>query len=114
MFVSPAYAQIAGDGGSSLVSLLPLVLIFVVFYFLLIRPQMRQKKEKKNMMNSLKRGDKIVTQGGLIATIVNINQGIIEIKLNEETKVKIQRSAVSDVYVEKPAQGTPPALAGKK
>ena len=75
----------------------PIVVMVGVFYFLLIRPQMTQKKERDSMMNELKKGDRIVTQGGLIATVVNVGPEALEIKLNEETKVKLKRSGVAEV-----------------
>lgn len=75
----------------------PIVVMVGVFYFLLIRPQMKQKKERENMMNEIKKGDRIVTQGGLIATVVNVGPDALEIKLNEETKVKLKRSGVAEV-----------------
>ena len=64
---------------------------------------MKQKKDRQQMVDSLKRGDKIITQGGFYATVVNIGPGFVEIKLNEETKVKIQRSAVQEVLPEQKA-----------
>lgn len=76
---------------------MPIVVMVAVFYFLLIRPQSRQRKERENMMNNLKKGDRIVTQGGLIATVVNVSPDALEIKLNEETKVKLRRSGVAEV-----------------
>lgn len=79
----------------------PMIVMIAVFYFLLIRPQAKQRKERQNMLNALKRGDRIVTQGGFIATVVNVGPAIVEIKLNEDTKVKIQRSAVAEIL---PAQ----------
>jgi preprotein translocase subunit YajC len=82
------------------VSFMPMLVMIAVFYFLLIRPQMKQKNERQKMIDSLKKGDKIVTQGGMIATIVNVTPTTMEVKLNEETKVKILRSAVADVYNE--------------
>ena len=82
------------------VQLVPFAVMFVVFYFLLIRPQLRQKKEKDNMVNSLKKGDRVVTQGGFIVTIMNINPTTMDVKLNDETKVKILRSAVIEVFNE--------------
>jgi preprotein translocase subunit YajC len=78
----------------------PIIMMIGVFYFLLIRPQSKQRKEREALLSNLKKGDKIVTQGGFIATIVNVLPDHLEIKLNEETKVKIQRSGVADVYKE--------------
>jgi len=82
------------------VSYVPLLFMVFIFYFLLIRPQSKQRREKQNMLSNLKKGDNIVTQGGMYATIVNVGPNFFEIKLNEETKVKIQKSAVVEVVSE--------------
>lgn len=98
MFISPAYAQAAGGGFGGMESLLPLVLIFVVFYFLLIRPQQKKAKTHREMLGALRRGDRIVTGGGLIGQItrvVNDNELIVEIADN--IKVRVMRAMVSDV-----------------
>lgn len=81
-------------------NLVPFAVMIAVFYFLLIRPQMRQRKEKDSMLGNLKRGDRVVTSGGIIATIVNTGATTLEVKLNEETKVKILKSAVVETYSE--------------
>jgi preprotein translocase subunit YajC len=75
----------------------PIVVMVGVFYFLLIRPQMKQKKERDQMLNALKKGDKIVTQGGVFASVVNVTSDAVEVKINEETKIKIKRSAVAEI-----------------
>lgn len=99
MFISPAYAQAAGGGGSDfLVQLLPLVLIFVVFYFLIIRPQQKKAKEHKAMIDALKRGDRVVTTGGLIGTIQRIvsdREAVLEI--GDGMRVRIMRAMISEV-----------------
>jgi preprotein translocase subunit YajC len=82
------------------VSFMPMVFMVAVFYFLLIRPQMKQKNERQKMLDAVKKGDKIVTQGGLIATVMSVGTTTMDVKLNEETKVKILRSAVSEIYTE--------------
>lgn len=79
------------------VSWTPMIVMIAVFYFLLIRPQIKQKKERQTMMSNLKKGDRVVTQGGLFATVVNVLPQVVEVKLNEDTKVRILRSAVSEV-----------------
>ncbi|MFV0360001.1 preprotein translocase subunit YajC, partial [Tropicimonas sp.] len=66
MFVSPAYAQAAGGGGSAIMQFMPLILIFAIMYFLLIRPQQKKLKAHQKMVSELRRGDQIVTQGGII------------------------------------------------
>src|SRR3546814_21016236 len=73
MFISPAYAQAAGGGGGDpFMTFLPIILIFVVFYFLLIRPQQKKVKQHRQMVSAIRRGDKIVTAGGLIAQVTKI------------------------------------------
>jgi len=97
MFISPAYAQ-AGGGFGGMESLLPLVLIFVVFYFLLIRPQQKKQKAHREMLGELRRGDRIVTAGGVIGTITRVNSDTeITVEISEGVRVKVVRAMVSDV-----------------
>jgi len=86
------------------VSWFPVVFMVAIFYFLLIRPQMRQRKDQQNMLSSIKKGDRIATSGGLIGTVVNVFPAIVEIKISEETKVKIKRSAVAEILAEEPKE----------
>jgi preprotein translocase subunit YajC len=99
MFISPAYAQSAGgDGGNMLIQLLPLVLIFVVFYFLIIRPQSKKVKDHKAMVEAIKRGDRIVTSGGIIGTVqrvVSDREAVIEIA--DGVRVRIMRQMIAEV-----------------
>ena len=100
MFISPAYAQAAGDagGGSFLTSMIPLILIFVIFYFLLIRPQQKRAKEHKNMVDNLRRGDQVVTGGGILGKVTKVKEGEeIEIEIAENTRVKVYRSTITAV-----------------
>lgn len=98
MFISPAYAQAAGGGLGGLESLLPLVLIFVVFYFLLIRPQQKKQKEHRAMLEALRRGDRIVTAGGIIGTITKVQSDTeLVVEISEGVKVRVARGMVSDV-----------------
>jgi len=97
MFISPAYAQ-AGGGFGGMESLLPLVLIFVVFYFLLIRPQQKKQKAHRAMLGELRRGDRVVTAGGVIGLITRVNSDSeITVQIAEGVRVKVVRSMVSDV-----------------
>ncbi len=82
------------------VQVVPFAVMIAVFYLLLIRPQMKQRKEKDLLINNLKKGDKVVTQGGFIATVVNVGTTTIDVKLNEETKAKVLKSAVVEVYAD--------------
>jgi preprotein translocase subunit YajC len=98
MLISPAYAQAEGMGGFDPMAFLPLVLIFVVFYFLLIRPQQKRQKEQKAKIAAIRRGDRVVTAGGLIATVVRVvdeNEVVLEIAQN--TRVRAVRSTIGDI-----------------
>ena len=101
MFVTPAYAQ--GIGGASpdmLISILPFVLIFVIMYFLIIRPQRTQLKKRGEMLAAVRRGDTVVTGGGLIGKVTKvIDDNELEIDLGGGTKVTALRSTIADVRV---------------
>ena len=99
MLISPAYAQAAGGGGSDLfVSLMPLILIFAVFYFLLIRPQQRKVKHHREMLVRLRRGDKVLTGGGIVGTITKVlSDTEVTVQIAEGVKVTVARSTISDV-----------------
>lgn len=97
MFVTPAYAQAAGGAGGAagIASFLPLVLIFVIMYFLMIRPQQKRAKEHRAMVEALKKGDEIVTQGGLIGKISAVRENEIEVEIASGVKVRVIRSTVT-------------------
>lgn len=101
MFVSPAYAQAAAAGGGSMGALeqfLPLILIFVVFYFLLIRPQQKKMKQHKEMLGQLRRGDRVVTAGGIIGTINKlINDTEVSVEIAEGVRVRVLRATITEV-----------------
>lgn len=99
MFISPAYAQAAagGDTSSTLMSLLPLVLMFVVLYFVMIRPQMKRQKEHKSMIEALAKGDEVITAGGLLGKVSKIGETYIGVELADGVDVQMQRSAVVQV-----------------
>ncbi|MFT7880088.1 MAG: preprotein translocase subunit YajC [Sulfurimonas sp.] len=81
--------------GSVIGSFLPLIILFAIFYFLIIRPQQKQQKAHREMLEGLKKGDKIVTSGGLIAEVVKTEEDFIKIKLNEDTIVRLDRTFVA-------------------
>jgi preprotein translocase subunit YajC len=89
-----------GGGASSLFSFLPLVLIFVVFWFMIIRPQKKQQDQRKSMIATLKRGDEIVTNGGLFATVRDVKGDRITATIAEGVKVEISKSAIGGVVSE--------------
>ena len=95
-FISNAYAQGAG-GQESLMSLLPLVLIFVVFYFLLIRPQTKRQKEHREMVSALKVGDEVTTAGGLLGKVTEVKENFVRVELADNVVVTVQRHTVSSV-----------------
>jgi len=99
MLISPAYAQTAagGGGGDIFVQLMPLILIFVVFYFLLIRPQQKKIKNHKNMVEALRRGDKIVTAGGVLGTVTKVQDNELQVEIAEGVRIRVVRSTVSEV-----------------
>ena len=100
MFISPAYAQAAAGGsGEALMQFLPLVLIFVVFYFLLIRPQQKRQKEHKAVLEGLRRGDRVVTGGGIIGTVAKVlpDKEEVDVDIAEGVRVKVLRSSISNV-----------------
>ena len=87
-------AQPEGGEGNPLVSLLPLILIVVVFYFFMIRPQMKKQKELRNFRNNLKQGDKIVTTGGIYGKITAISDQSVTVEVAENVRLKIDKNAV--------------------
>ncbi len=104
MFISSAFAQTApaaaATGGgieSSLMSMLPLVLMFVVLYFVMIRPQMKKQKEHRTMIEAIAKGDEVVTAGGLIGKIAKLGESYISVELTQGVEVQMQRSAIVQV-----------------
>ncbi|MEN9543388.1 MAG: hypothetical protein RLZZ598_221 [Pseudomonadota bacterium] len=102
MFITTAYAQTApaaagGDTASSLMSMLPLVLMFVVLYFIMIRPQMKRQKEHKSMIDALAKGDEIVTSGGILGRVSKLGDSYLHVELASGIEVQLQRSAVAQV-----------------
>ena len=100
MWISPAYAQDAAGGtGAVIMQLLPLILIFAVFYFLLIRPQQKKMKEHRAMLQALKRNDRIVTAGGILGTITRVRDDSdeIEVEIAPNTRVTVVRGTISSV-----------------
>ncbi|MDR2782416.1 MAG: preprotein translocase subunit YajC [Treponema sp.] len=84
-------------GGNALVSFVPFILIIAIFYFLIIRPQNKKQKETQKMLGALKKGDKIVTIGGIHGTIQKVKEGSVIVKVDENTKMEFSRSAISSV-----------------
>ena len=103
MFISSAYAQTApaaaagGDMQSSLMSLLPLVLMFVVLYFVMIRPQMKKQKEHRSMIDALAKGDEVATAGGLVGKVTKLGDSYLGVEIAQGVEVQVQRTAVVQV-----------------
>lgn len=99
MFISEAWAQGASGGGSDfLVQLFPLVLIFIVFYFLLIRPQQSKMKQQREMLAGVKRGDRVVTGGGIIGLVTKvIGDNELQVELAEGVRVRIIKQTITDI-----------------
>lgn len=107
MFASPAFAQTAGasGGAAAFIQFVPLIAIFVIFYFLMIRPQQRRVKAHREMIDAVKKGDEVVTGGGLIGKVTRVQDGEVEIELASTVKVRALKATLADVR--KP--GTPAA-----
>jgi preprotein translocase subunit YajC len=94
VIISPAYAQAAVGGDSGFLGFLPIILMFALLYFLMIRPQMKRAKEQKAMVEALQKGDEVVAAGGLIGRITKINDQYVTLEIAPNTEVVLQRSAV--------------------
>ena len=110
MFVTPAYAQGTGGTPDMLISILPFVLIFVIMYFLIIRPQRATIKKRGEMLAAIRRGDTVVTGGGLVGKVTKASDNELEVDLGGGTKVTAVRSTIMDVRV----KGEPVANENKK
>jgi len=101
VFISTAFAQTApaagGDMQSSLMSMLPLVLMFVVLYFVMIRPQMKKQKEHRTMVEALAKGDEVVTSGGVLGKVSKLGDSYLSVEVSNGVEMQIQRGAVVQV-----------------
>lgn len=117
MFISEAYAQTAGAAGAggAFQAFLPLILIFVVFYFLLIRPQQKKMKQHREMLDAVRRGDKIITGGGILGTVTKVDSDTeVTVEIAKDVKVKVQRATISAVVNRtEPVSGTAANDSGK-
>ena len=113
MFISPAFAQGAGGGGFDIAGMLPLILIFAVFYFLLIRPQQKKAKAHRDMLAVITRGDKVVTNGGIMGTVTKVvNDQELAVEIAEGIKVRVQRGMIASVMSKTGATTTAPQQQG--
>ena len=100
MFITPAYAQAAGGAAANpIMQFLPLILIFAIMYFLMIRPQQKKAKEHRAMVEALRRGDQVVTQGGVIGKVSRVKEGEneVEVEIAEGVKVRVVKSTIVQV-----------------
>ena len=99
--ISNAFAQSGGDTGSGLLGLLPLVLIFVLFYFLLIRPQQKRQKKHREMVATLEVGDEVVTNGGAVGIIRATDENFVAVEVAPNVVVQVQRQAIAQLMPDK-------------
>lgn len=100
VFISNAYAQSAAPaagGAASLMQFLPLVLMFVVLYFIMIRPQMKRQKEHRAMIEALAKGDEVVIGGGIIGRVAKINESLLHVEVAKDVEIQVQRASVVQV-----------------
>jgi preprotein translocase subunit YajC len=97
MLISPAYAQTAGAQPDPIMSFLPLIVLFVIFYFLIIRPQMKRAKETKGMQEALQKGDEVITGGGLLGKVTKINEQYVTLDIGGDTECIFQRGTIQAV-----------------
>ena len=94
MIISSAFAQAAPSGDPGYIGLLPIVLMFVLLYFLMIRPQMKRAKEAKAMIEALQKGDEVITAGGVLGRITKLSDGYVSLEIAPNTEIAVQKSAV--------------------
>jgi preprotein translocase subunit YajC len=98
MLITPAYAQAAGGGAGAFASFVPLILIFAIMWFLLIRPQQKKVKEHQAMVAALRRGDEVITQGGVIGKVTKVkDDGEVEVEIAPNVKVRVVKSTIAQV-----------------
>lgn len=98
MFISPAFAQGTGGGSDMLVQFVPILLMFVIFYFLLLRPQQQRVKAHREMVSNVRRGDTVVTAGGIIGKVTKVKDDTeVEVEIAENTRVRVVKATITDV-----------------
>lgn len=112
--VAHAAAPAAGAGAGGFASFIPLILIFVVFYFLLIRPQQKQAKQHQAFLNELKKGQKILTKGGIYGVITALNENVISLEIAKDVTIKVSRDAIGGAVDRDGAVSVPDGKKDKK
>ena len=99
MLISNAFAQTAGASGAAggLMSFLPIILMFAVLWFIMIRPQMKRQKESKAMLEALAKNDEVVTAGGILGRVIKVNENYVTLEISEGTEITVQKNAVTTV-----------------
>jgi preprotein translocase subunit YajC len=98
VIISSAFAQgLPGSGDGGLIGFLPIILMFVLLYFLMIRPQMKRAKEQKQMIESLQKGDEVITSGGVLGRITKLGDAYVSVEIAPETEISVQRAAVQTI-----------------
>jgi preprotein translocase subunit YajC len=99
-FLSSAFAQSGGAAGgaeSNLMSFAPIILMFVVLYFIMIRPQMKRQKEHRNMLAAMAKGDEVITSGGLVGKVTRVTEGYVGVEIAENVEITVQKGAVTTI-----------------
>ncbi|MGH8780610.1 preprotein translocase subunit YajC [Paraburkholderia sp.] len=97
-FISNAFGQgSAGGAESSLMSFLPLILMFAVLYFIMIRPQMKRQKEHRNMLSAMAKGDEVVTNGGIVGKVTKVGDAYVGVEISEGTEITVQKGSVTTI-----------------
>lgn len=91
----------AGEGGNPMMMFLPIILIFVVFYFILIRPQQKKQKQHQEMITQLRKGDRVVTNGGIYGTISDAKEHVVVLRIADDVKIEVVKSAIATVIEKK-------------
>ena len=97
MLITPAYAQSASGGNALFELLFPLVMVFAIIYFLIIRPQQKRQREHQIMVDSVSRGDTIITQGGLVGKVAKVNDDELDVDFGENARMKVVKSMIISV-----------------
>lgn len=100
MFVTPAYAQAAAPaagGGAAFAQFIPLILVFLIMYFLIMRPQQKKMKQHREMVEALKKGDSVVTQGGIIGKVVAVRDDEAEVEIAQGVRIRVVRATIAQV-----------------
>ena len=97
MLINEAWAQAAAPAGGDLMSMLPILLMFIVLYFVMIRPQMKRAKEHKTMVDALQKGDEVVAAGGVLGRVTKVSENYVTLEIASNVEIRVQRPAVQVV-----------------